>query len=182
VVLVHAGGSGAGALVLQYCKAIGAHGIAVVSTEEKAEAARASGAKEVIVTSRGPWEEQARGLSAPIDVIYDSVGTTLPGSLATVRERGHVVFYGWAGGPAPSVDPRYLMDRSLRLSGGDLWSFIGKSSELRARAARVFEDLKSGALTLRIDREFPLSEAAKAHEYLESRKARGKVLLLPEVK
>lgn len=176
-VLVHSGGSGVGALVLQYCRRAGARSIAVVSNQEKAEEAGRSGASEVILMANGPWKNEAKERGT-IDLIYDAVGSTLLESLEVVRTRGHVVFYGWAGGTPPLVDPKSLMNRSLRLSGGDLWNFIDRPDELRSRAAQVFSDFQEGVLNPRIDRCFPLSEAAAAHEYLEGRRARGKVLLI----
>ena len=126
-----------GGLVLQYAKAAGAFTIATVSSDEKGEVAREAGADAVIVTSRTHWTDEVARLGRAhrgIDVVYDAVGSTLLESLRVVRNRGHVIFYGWAGGPAPGVDPRTLMDRSLRLSGGDLWSHIDNPEDLQSRA------------------------------------------------
>ncbi|MGI8546225.1 MAG: hypothetical protein ACR2M1_02660 [Gemmatimonadaceae bacterium] len=56
-------------------------------------------------------------MGAGADVIYDSVGTTLPASLAATRTGSAIVFYDFAGGDPASVDPRVLMDRLLTLTG-----------------------------------------------------------------
>jgi len=84
-----------------------------------------------------------------------------------------------AGGDPDPVDPRVLMDRSLTLTGGDLWNVLTSAEERRSRAARLFAAIASGAVGVRIDRRFPLAAGADAHRYLESRAAIGKVLLLP---
>ena len=114
-----------------------------------------------------------------MDVTYDSVGTTLPGSLAATRKGGCVVFYGMAGGDPPLVDPRQLMDASQSLVGGDLWNVLTSAAQRRLRAADLFEWIASGRLTVRVAARFPLREGAAAHACLEGRTAIGKVLLIP---
>lgn len=178
-ILVHSGASGVGLLLLQYSRRIGAHAIAVVSSDAKAEMALKAGASEVIVTEASKPDWKSRAGRRAIDVVYDAVGSTLGDSLEVVRSRGKVVFYGWAGGLPALVDPRVLMSESKTLVGGDLWSYVGEASELKRRSEKVFGDLAAGVLELRIDRRFGLADAADAHRYLESRKSMGKVLLIP---
>lgn len=173
-VLVHAAGGGVGLLLVQMAKIRGAHVAALASSAEKRAAAIEAGADEAFGYD-DDWEMKALGS----DVVYDAVGSTLGSSLAAVRTGGHVVFYGMAGGDPKPVDPRVLMDRSLTLSGGDLWNVLRTREDRIARAEALFGWIRDGRLRVRIARHFPLARGADAHRYLESRAAIGKVLLDP---
>jgi len=172
-VLIHAAAGGVGLLLVQLAKLRGARVVGLASSDEKREAVLAAGADEALGYDR--WTERAKCF----DVVYDSVGATLAGSLAAARDGGHVVFYGMAGGDPAPVDPRLLMDRSLTLSGGDLWNVLRSHEDRVARANALFDLVRDGRLHVRIARRFPLADGAEAHRYLESRAAIGKVLLVP---
>jgi NADPH2:quinone reductase len=179
--LVHAASGGVGLLLVQLLRALGAHPIGVVSSEQKRQAALHAGAAKALLSSED-WVQGARDLTpdgAGVDVVYDSVGSTLARSLDATRNGGHVVFYGMAGGDPAPVDPRVLMDRSLSLSGGDLWNVLKSRGERVRRAGELFEWVRSGRLEVRIARTFPLSKGAEAHAFLEGRGSLGKVLLIP---
>ncbi|MGW4027480.1 zinc-binding dehydrogenase, partial [Streptomyces sp. NPDC005009] len=79
--------------------------------------------------------------------------------------------------PAEPFSPTVLMERSLSLSGGDLWHFMETSVEMLHRAGAVMEGVEHGRLTPRISRVLPLADAAEAHRLLEDRKTIGKILL-----
>jgi NADPH2:quinone reductase len=114
-----------------------------------------------------------------VDVVYDSVGRTLGDSLALARTGGTVVFYGMAAGDPDPVDPRVLMDRSLTLTGGDLWNVLTTPHERQQRAERLFAAVRAGRLKLAIAARFALRDGARAHALLEGRGSVGKVLLIP---
>jgi len=173
-VVVHAAAGGVGLLLVQILKIIGAYVIALVSSEEKAAAARDAGADEVGVYARD-WP----AISQNADVIYDSVGTTLDASIDAVRNGGTVVFYGMSGGDPAAVDPRRLMDGSKTLTGGDLWNVLTSHEERVRRANELFAWIRSGQLRVRIAKRFSLAEGSQAHAFLESRGSIGKVLLIP---
>lgn len=170
---MHSAAGGVGLLLLQMLKAAGAHVIAFASTQAKCEVAKAHGADQSYTYSE--WPEKARG----VDVVFDAVGSTLDGSLAAVRTGGTVVFYGMAGGDPRPVDPRVLMDGSKTLTGGDLWNVLTSHEERVSRANELFGLVRTGALKVPIAARFALSDGAKAHAFLESRAATGKVLLIP---
>lgn len=175
--VVHAAAGGVGLLLCQLLAHAGARVIAMASTAEKREAAREAGATHLLGYD-GDWAEEVHALSGGgADVVYDSVGTTLPGSLAAARTGGAVVFYGFAGGDPAPVDPRVLMDRSLTLTGGDLWNVLTTAEERRRRAARLFELVRDGALNVRIAARVPMRDGADAHRLLEGRGTIGKVVL-----
>ena len=171
-VLVHAAAGGVGLLLVQIAKLRGAYVVGLASTEAKRAAVLEAGADRAI--SYDDWQGER-----DFDVVYDSVGSTLDASLAAARTGGHVVFYGMAGGDPKPVDPRVLMDRSLTLSGGDLWNVLRTRADRVARAEALFSWVRDGRLRVRIAERFPLARGADAHRYLESRAAIGKVLLVP---
>jgi NADPH2:quinone reductase len=179
-VLVHAAAGGVGLLLTQIARRLGAQVTGVCSSGDKAEAARVAGAGHVVAAGEG-WAERARA-STPdgrgFDVVYDSVGSTLDGSLAAARTGGAVVFYGMAGGEPPPVDPRRLMDESKTVTGGDLWNVLTSAEERRARAAELFGWMADG-LRVRIAHTIALAEGARAHEFLEGRGVIGKIVLVP---
>lgn len=180
-VLIHAAAGGVGLLLVQTAKLMGAEVLSLVSSEAKRQATLEAGADEAILYSED-WVQAAYRFSpsgAGVDVVYDSIGSTLSQSLDALRIGGHAVFFGMAGGDPNPVDPRYLMDNSKTLTGGDLWNVLQTREERVRRAADLFEWVRTGALKLHIAASFPLSEGTAAHAYLESRKAIGKVLLIP---
>jgi NADPH2:quinone reductase len=84
-----------------------------------------------------------------------------------------------AGGDPDFVNPRMLMDTSKTLTGGDLWSFLTSKEERIKRAHQLFEWITNGDITIATPTIFKLSEGKKAHDYLESRKSTGKIILIP---
>ena len=178
-VLVHAAGGGVGQLLVQLAVARDARVIALASSAAKRDAALAAGAIAA-VDSGGGWPDRVRALApVGVDVVYDSVGRTLDDSLALARTGGSVVFFGMAAGDPDPVDPRVLMDRSLTLTGGDLWNVLTTAEARQQRADRLFAAVRSGQLSLSIAARFALRDGARAHALLEGRGSVGKVLLLP---
>lgn len=177
VAVVHAAAGGVGLLLVQMLKALGAVVLGVASSEARRDAVIAAGAD--VAVGYDEWVQAGLALSGGhgVDVVYDSVGRTLADSLRVARIGGTVVFYGMAAGDPAPVDPRLLMDRSLTLTGGDLWNVLTSAEVRRQRAASLFEQVRQGKLKPRIAARFPLREGAQAHRFLESRQAIGKVLL-----
>ncbi|TGE26060.1 quinone oxidoreductase [Hymenobacter aquaticus] len=181
VALVHAVAGGVGQLLTQFIKARGGQVIGLTSSPAKREQALAAGADAVFLY-QDAWEAAVRdycGAAGGVEVVYESVGSTLAQSLAVTRVRGTVVFFGMAGGDPAPVDPRQLMDRSLTLTGGDLWNYLTSRAEREQRAAALFELVRGGQLQAVVTAAFPLSEGPAAHRLLESRQSTGKILLHP---
>jgi len=182
-VLVHAAAGGAGLLLCQIAKRLGARVIGTVSTEEKAGLAREAGADEVILYTEQDFVRETRRLTdgAGVHVVYDSVGkTTLDGSLNVLRPRGYLVLFGQSSGAAEPLDPQVLNARgSLFLTRPTLGHYVQNRDELLWRANDLFNWIAAGELSVRVDRTFPLAEAAEAHRALESRRTTGKLLLVP---
>ncbi len=171
--VVHAAAGGVGLHLVQLLEDAGARVIAFASTAEKCAAAKRYGAEQAYTYDE--WPNRALGA----DVVFDSVGTTLDASIAAARKCGTVVFYGFAGGDPKPIDPRVLMDGSKTLTGGDLWNVLLSWEDRVRRANDLFDLVRSGRLRVPIAARFALSDGARAHAYLESRAAIGKVVLVP---
>lgn len=182
-ILVHAAAGGVGQLLVQMSKNSGARVIATVSTEEKAQLAREAGADEVILYTQVDFEAATRQLTGErgVEVVYDSVGQdTFMKSLNCLKPRGSMVLYGQASGPVEPFNPQILNQKgSLFLTRPSLGHYLLTREELEYRAGELFEWILNGELKVRIDRTIPLSEAAAAHRFMEERRTKGKVLLIP---
>ena len=181
--LVHAAAGGLGLLLCQIAKRRGARVIGTVSTEAKAALARAAGADDIILYTEQDFELEVKRLTggAGLQVVYDSVGkTTFLKGLNCLARRGMMVLCGQSSGPVEPIDPQLLHRKgSLFLTRPTLFHYIASREELLARARDVLGWVADGTLTVRIDREYPLAEAAAAHRALEARQTTGKVLLIP---
>jgi NADPH2:quinone reductase len=181
--LIHAAAGGVGLLLCQIAKLRGARIIGTVSTSEKAALATGAGANNIVLYGRQNFVEEVRRLTGGrgVDVVYDSVGkTTFDGSLDSLRPRGMMVLFGQSSGPVPPVDPQVLNRKgSLYLTRPTLANYIATRKELSARATDLFRWIVEGSIHVRIDRTYPLAEAAQTQTALEGRKTTGKVLLLP---
>lgn len=177
VALVHAAAGGVGLLLVQMLRAKGVRVIGIASSDAKREAARHAGADVVLgyehLVKRVHEATEGKG----VHVAYDSVGRTLGESLAATRTGGTVVFYGMAAGDPDFVDPRALMDRSLTLTGGDLWNVLTSAQIRRERATALFDQIRTGTLHPTIAATYALRDGASAHAFLEGRASIGKVVL-----
>lgn len=182
-VLIHAAAGGVGLLLVQVAKRAGAQVIGTVSTEEKAQLAREAGADHVIRYTERDFEPEVQRLTEGrgVQVVYDSVGKdTFERSLKSLARRGMLVLFGQSSGPVPPLDPQRLArGGSLFLTRPSLAHYTATHEELVWRASEVLNAVRSGELKLRIEREYPLGEAAEAHRALEGRETMGKVLLVP---
>jgi NADPH:quinone reductase len=179
--LVHAAAGGAGGLIVQMARMLGARVFGTVSTEEKARIARSHGVDEAIIYTSQDFEHEVRRLTEGrgVDVVYDSVGkTTFDKSLSSLRPRGMMALFGQSSGPVPPFDASILNGKgSLFLTRPSLAHHLLTRQELEWRAGDVLKWIDEGKLKLRIDRTYPLAEAASAHRDLEGRHTAGKLLL-----
>lgn len=181
--LIHAAAGGVGRLAVQMAKMLGARVIGTAGSPAKLELARSAGADEVINYSEQDFLVEVKRITngRGVDVIYDSVGVaTFLKGLDCIRTRGMMVLFGQSSGPVAPIDPNILNPKgSLFLTRPNLAPHCATPEELHWRAGDVLNWIAQGKLQLRIDRTFPLAEAAQAHRDLEGRKTAGKVLLIP---
>ncbi|NEW82774.1 MAG: quinone oxidoreductase [Mariniphaga sp.] len=180
-VLIHSAAGGVGQILTQLCKAKGACVIGLTRKKDKIDIILNCKADYAFEMNED-WKSEIMKLTngKGVDVVFDSVGSTLMDSFDVTKECGHVVFYGMSGGNPEPIDPRMLMDKSKTLTGGDLWSFLVNEQERKTRANELFRLINEGILVIREPIKFKLSDGRKAHEYLESGKSSGKILLIPD--
>lgn len=182
--LIHAGAGGTGNLAIQLAKQAGATVFTTVGTAEKAEIAASAGADHVINYSEKEFAEEIRSISGvdrPLDVVYDGVGASVfDENISLLRKRGLMATFGNASGAVPPVAPLDLMKAgSIFLTRPTLFDYIETREELVARADQIFAHIANGNLNIRIGKTFALEDAQAAHEFLESRKSIGKLLIIP---
>jgi NADPH2:quinone reductase len=181
-ILVHAAAGGVGLILCQWAKHLGATVIGVVSTEEKAEIAKAHGAAHTII-GHATLAAEVKKLTggAMVPVVYDSVGKdTFMASIDSLAPLGMMVSYGNASGPVPPVDISLLGAKgSLFLTRPTLATYTAAHGDLLAVSADLFSVVESGAVKITVNQSFPLAEAAAAHTALEARKTTGSTVLIP---
>lgn len=182
VVLVQAGASGVGVAAIQLAARAGAAMVlATASSDERLEKLKAFGLTHGVNYRTHDVVQEVMRLTGGkgCDVIVDSVGgPTLQSSILSLAYRGRVSMVGQAGREPMTVDVGSMMVGNRSLSGVFLGAEIA-TDRVQKNIRRLIEDVARGDLKVLIDKEFPLSEAAAAHRYIESRQAVGRVLLIP---
>jgi NADPH:quinone reductase len=180
VVLIHAGSTGVGRLLVQFARHCGAKVFATTSSEAKFDAVRDAGAHEVFTYDGFADKVRALTDGAGADVVYDGVGAaTFEHSVQAVRRRGTVVLYGAASGYAEPFDLMMLRATSAYVTVPIFANYVTSRDELLTRSAQVFSLLKAGVLTPSIGGRFEYADAALAHSQLEGRAVLGKLILVP---
>ncbi len=181
-VLIQAGASGVGVAAIQLAKRAGAGLIlATASSDERLEKLKRLGLDHGINYTKHDVAKEVRRLTdnKGADVVVDSVGgSTLQGSINSLAYRGRVSLVGNAGREPMVVDVGSLMGGNRSVSGVFLGAEIG-TDRVHDNVQRLINDAAKGELEVVIDRVFPLSEAAAAHAYIESRAAVGRVVMVP---
>ncbi|HUA32003.1 MAG TPA: zinc-binding alcohol dehydrogenase family protein [Candidatus Binataceae bacterium] len=180
-VLVQAGASGVGVAAIQLAKRAGATVIATASSDERLERLRPLGMDHGINYKNSDVAKSVRKLTdgKGVNLVVDPVGgSTLQGSINSLAYRGRISMVGAAGREAMTVDVGPLMGLNASLSGVFLGAEIG-TDRAHNMIQRLVDEAARGELKVVIDKTFPLSEAAAAHAYIESRQAVGRVLLIP---
>lgn len=176
-VLLHAAAGGVGLIVSQWAKLLGLRVIGTVSTEEKAQVARAHGCDETINYSREDVAKRVRELTdgVGVNVVFDSVGKdTFMSSLDSLKRRGLMVCVGTASGTIPPFDPQLLaMKGSLYLTRPALADYIADPTEKAQLAEEVFGHVAAGRIKIEINQRYELKDAVQAHRDLEARKTTG---------
>lgn len=179
-VLVHGAAGGIGTSTLRLAPALGASRvIAVVSTEDKAEVARAAGATDVVLAEgfKDAVAELTGGRG--VDVVMDPVGgDRFTDSLRSLAPAGRLLVVGFTGGEIPTVKVNRLLLNNIDVVGvgWGAWTLRHPGS-LREQWQGLARLLESGRLAPPAPEVYPLERAAEAVASLENRTARGKVVL-----
>ena len=180
-ILIHAAAGGVGLIMCQWAKALGATVIGTVSTDEKAELARAHGCDHPVIYTRQDFVAEVDRITGgeKLPVVYDGVGRdTFMKSLDCLSRRGMMVSYGNASGPVDPFPPALLAQKgSVFLTRPTLYDYIIKREELETAASELFEVVTSGKVRIEVKQRFKLRDAAGAHRALEARKTTGSTVL-----
>jgi NADPH:quinone reductase len=178
--LIHAAAGGIGLLLCQMAKIRGGRVIGVTSSEEKSVFVKQAGADEVIVSVKSDIAKEAKRITGGrgVSVVYDGVGKdTFEASLDSLAPGGYLVIYGQSSGYVPPFDLMKLQEKGslfLTRTNGSPYS-----KEYPGYLQHFVDWVREGKLSIRIDRTYPLAEAARAHAAFEQRKISGRVLLIP---
>ena len=175
--LIHAAAGGVGMIVCQWAKLLGLNVIGTVSSEEKADVARAHGCDHVINYRTEDFPKRVRELTggAGVPVVIDSVGKdTFAGSLDCLARRGLLVGVGTASGAFPPIDAMQLaMKGSLYFTRPALADYIADPVEKAVLASELFGHVASGRIAIEINQHYALRDATQAHRDLEARRTTG---------
>ena len=176
-VLLHAAAGGVGLIFAQWASLLGLNVIGTVSTDEKAEVARAHGCAHTIVYTRENVAARVRELTdgAGVPVVYDSIGhATFHQSLDALKRRGLLVCFGTSSGPVPLIDAMQLAIKgSLFVTRPALADYIADESERVALAGELFDHVSSGRIKIQINQRYALEDAVQAHRDLEAGRSIG---------
>jgi len=175
--LLHAAAGGVGLIVSQWAKLLGLNVIGTVSTDAKAELARAHGCAHTINYSHEDVAKRVRELTdgVGVNVVFDSVGrNTFMSSLDSLKRRGLMVCVGTASGTIEPFDPQILaMKGSLFVTRPALADYIADPAEKAALAGELFDHVGSGRIKIEINQQYELKDAVQAHRDLEARVTTG---------
>jgi NADPH2:quinone reductase len=180
-VLIQAGAGGVGLAAIQLAARAGATVLATASSDDRLGALREFGLDHGINYARDDWVAAVRAATGGrgVDLVVDSVGgAVLEGSVQCLAYRGRAVTVGNAGRDPRPFDISVLSMGNQSLTGVFLGAEI-TTPRARAMVARHIDDVAAGDLRVVVDRTYPLSEAAAAHAHIESRRAVGRVVLIP---
>ncbi|WP_222934532.1 quinone oxidoreductase [Caulobacter sp. 17J80-11] len=176
-VLLHAAAGGVGLIVSQWAKLLGLTVIGTVSTDAKAEIARAHGCDHIIRYDHEDVPTRVREITGGegVAVVYDSVGaTTFQGSLNSLKRRGMLVCVGTASGPIPPIDALQLAIKgSLYVTRPALADYIADPAERAELAGELFGHVAAGRIKIEVNQRYALEDAVQAHRDLEARKTTG---------
>ena len=177
--LIHASAGGVGQLLIQVCKIMGAKVIGLTSSETKKEISLSLSADAVFLYEEDWKSEVLEICPNGVDVVYDSIGSTMEDSLIVTKILGQVVFFGMSGGKLSLGNPLLIIADSKTIVGGDLWNYLTSKEERIKRSNQLFEWIRNKKIIISVPTKFKLSEGKQAHDFLESRKSTGKIIMIP---
>lgn len=176
-ILLHAAAGGVGLLAVQWAKLLGLRVIGTVSTQAKAEVARAHGCDEIVLYRSEDLVARVKDLTggAGVSTVFDSVGKdTYAASLKCLKRRGVLVGCGTASGPFPPIDALQLaMQGSVYFTRPALADYYADPTERAELSAQWFEHLASGRIKVEIGQRYALEDCVQAHRDLEAGKSIG---------
>ncbi|KAK2594773.1 hypothetical protein QQS21_007520 [Conoideocrella luteorostrata] len=177
--LVHAAAGGVGLLLVQMLRSVGAKVIGTASTQEKCELAKKNGA-EWTINSGDDVVAKVKEITGGhgVDAIFDGIGkATFDADLEMIAMKGHLVSFGNASGAVAPLSILRLGAKNVKLMRPVVNGYVAERKDLEKYSNELFELVTSGKINVAIHDVYPLSEAARAHVDIESRKTTGKLLI-----
>jgi zinc-binding alcohol dehydrogenase/oxidoreductase len=164
-------GGGVATAAFEICRALGVRTIVTSGSDEKLEIARGWGADLTVNHTDGDVVAAVKEASGQgVDVVIETVGdATWARSLASVRPAGRVVVCGATSGPNPPAQLHRFWWKQLTVMGSTMGT--------RADFVGAYDLVRSGRARVHVDRTFPLTEIAAAHERLEAGEQLGKIVI-----
>ncbi len=181
-VVIHAAAGGVGLIFCQWAKHLGATVIGTVGSDAKAEMAAAHGCDHPILYTRENFADRVLEITGGegAHAVYDSIGAdTFLDSIRCTRPRGTVAGFGQASGPFPPLDTGLLQSGSKFVTRPGLADHIATREMIETASTRLFDLVERGIVTINVNQDWPLVEAAEAHRALESRATTGSTVLIP---
>ena len=176
-ILLHAAAGGVGLIASQWAKLLGLRVIGTVSTEAKAELARAHGCDEIIFYRSEDVVERVKALTGGegVTTVFDTVGKdTFEASLKSLKRRGVLVGCGTASGPFPPIDALQMaIQGSVYFTRPALADYIADPTERAELSSALFDHVASGRIKIEINQRYELDDAVQAHRDLEAGKTTG---------
>lgn len=177
-VLIHGGAGGIGSFAIQMCKALGCEVAVTAGSQEKLEYCRELGADILINYKEQDFAEELPGRA---DAILDVVGGPyLEQNIKALNTDGHLIVIAVQGGPKGTLSLGRMMPRRLSVTATTLRARPRpmKAAIVASTVENVWPLIESGKIAPNISARFPLADAKKAHEHLDSGDNTGKVLLV----
>jgi NADPH2:quinone reductase len=182
-VLIHAAAGGVGSAAVQLARTANAEIFATASTDAKLELAERLGADHLIDYVKSDFVEAIDRITdgEGTDLVLDGVGgDAFDGGLEALAPFGRLVSVGSASGREGTLDPSLLRVDNQRVLGYHLGTAMEREpNRVKPAVSHLYDLIESGKIEVIVDQTFPLNEAAKAHDSMESRRSVGKMILLP---
>ncbi len=183
-ILFHAAAGGVGQIFGQWAKSLGCTVIGTVGSDEKIEEAKNNGYDHIINYNKEKFSKKVLEITdgKGVPVVYDGVGkNTLEDSLECLATRGMMVSFGNASGPLSDINvPKMIQPKGLFFTRPSMQQYLSTRIELDEAAKILFEKISSGKIKIKIFKKYKLSDVAKAHQDLESRKILGPAIIIPD--
>ncbi|HEY4204631.1 MAG TPA: NAD(P)H-quinone oxidoreductase [Xanthobacteraceae bacterium] len=180
--LIHGGSSGIGTMAIQLAKAFGAKVIVTVGSQDKADACLKLGADHAINYKSEDFVARTREITgkAGVNLILDMVGGDyIEKNYDAAAMDGRIVQIAFLGGPKATVNFAKLMTKRLHHTGSTLRprSAEDKAAMVNAIETKVMPLIRDGKVKPLMDSSFPLRDAVKAHQRMETSQHIGKIVL-----
>lgn len=181
-VLIQAGASGVGTILIQLAKAWGAKVIATASTQEKLDLCKSLGADVTINYTEADFEEVVKEESGGdgVQLVAECVGgEVLEKSVRCVASFGRLVSYGNASQTQVNLKASDITSANRTVIGFSMGRSPRGSLNHKGAMDEMFPMIGKGKVKLIVDQVLPMAEVGKAHQHLSNRGAKGKVILTP---